>query len=98
MADHILLAAEIVSALAVLSGLLVGLWKIIQWGKYLVEGERCHLRSDMLRTYYRNKDKKTIHQYERENFDKSYKAYKCLKGNSFIDDIYQEVKRWEIIA
>lgn len=98
MANHILLAAEIVSALVVLFGVLVGVWKIIQWFKRLVEGERCHLRSDMVRTYYRNKDKKVIHQYERENFDKLYAAYKALKGNSFIDDIYQEVKRWEIIA
>lgn len=98
MVNQILLAAEIVSAIAVLCGVLVGVCKIVKWVKRLIEGERCHLRSDMVRTYYRNKDKKTIHQYERENFDKLYAAYKALKGNSFIDDIYKEVKRWEIIA
>lgn len=98
MINQLLLAAEIVSAAAVLGGVLLGIRKIVKWAKHLVEGERCHLRSDMVRTYYRNKDTKTIHQYERENFDKLYEAYKALNGNSFIDDIYKEIKRWEIIA
>jgi hypothetical protein len=27
-----------------------------------------------------------------------YEAYKALKGNSFIDRIYEEVKEWEIVS
>lgn len=27
-----------------------------------------------------------------------YEAYKALKGNSFIDKIYSEVKEWEVVT
>ena len=61
-------------------------------------GEKCQLRSDMLQIYYHNREKKIIRQYEYENFVMLYEAYKALKGNSFIDKIYSEVKEWEIIS
>lgn len=64
----------------------------------LVNGVRCLLRSEMLRTYYHNKDREKIRQYEKENFVYLYKAYKALKGNSFIDDIYKEVRTWEVVS
>ena len=64
----------------------------------LREGQKCLLRSSMLRTYYRNRAAQTIRQYEYENFICEYRAYKALKGNSFIDKVYDEVKRWEVIA
>ena len=63
----------------------------------LINAIKCQLRTNMLDTYYKNKDKKTIHQYEYENFVFLYEAYKALKGNSFIDKIYAEIKTWEII-
>jgi hypothetical protein len=63
-----------------------------------IQGIKCLLRSEMLRTYYGNKDSGTIRQYELENFIKLYKAYKALKGNSFIDKIYKEVMTWEVIT
>lgn len=59
-------------------------------------GTKCQLRSEMLRTYYHNKDTKSIRQFEYENFIFLYEAYKALKGNSFIDRIYSEVKTWKI--
>lgn len=61
-------------------------------------GTKCQLRSEMLRIYYHNKDGGKIRQYEYENFVFLYEAYKALKGNSFIDKIYTEVKTWEIIT
>lgn len=61
------------------------------------KGQRCVLRSEMLRTYYRNRDNGEIRQYEYENFVFLYEAYKELKGNSFIDKIYDEVKKWKVI-
>ena len=64
----------------------------------LINGMRCQLRSEMLRTYYSNKDREVIRQYELENFIFLYKAYKALKGNSFIDKIYKEVMTWEVIT
>lgn len=96
MINQLLLVAEVVSALAILAGVLVGFKKILKWGKHITEGERCHLRSDMLQTYYRNKNTKHIRQYELENFIKLYNAYKALGGNSFIDEVHREVTSWEI--
>ena len=64
----------------------------------LSNGMKCQLRSDMLHIYYEHKDTKTIRQYEMENFVYLYKAYKSLKGNSFIDKIYKEVMTWDVIT
>lgn len=61
-------------------------------------GTKCQLRSEMLRIYYHHQETKTIRQYEYENFVMLYEAYKALKGNSFIDKIYSEVKTWEIVT
>lgn len=71
---------------------------IIIWIHKIVKGTRCQLRSEMLRTYYHNKDSKQIRQYEYENFVYLYEAYHALKGNSFIDKIKEEVDSWEIIS
>lgn len=64
----------------------------------LVNGMRCQLRSDMLHIYYQYRETKQIRQYELENFVYLYKAYKALRGNSFIDKIYKEVMTWEVIT
>ena len=82
-----LLATE----LAMVSPVLVAVYLAIQ-------GIKCLLRSEMLRTYYGNKETGRIRQYELENFIKLYKAYKSLKGNSFIDKIYKEVMTWEVVT
>lgn len=82
-----LLATE----LAMVSPVLVAVFLAIQ-------GIKCLLRSEMLRTYYGNKETETVRQYELENFIKLYKAYKALKGNSFIDKIYKEVMTWKVIT
>jgi hypothetical protein len=63
-----------------------------------IQGIKCLLRSEMLSTYYHNKEVEKIRQYELENFIQLYKAYKALKGNSFIDKIYIEVMKWEVIT
>ncbi len=62
----------------------------------LKEGVKCQLRSEMLRIYYRHKDTGSVRQYEYENFVLLYNAYRTLKGNSFIEKIYSEVKTWKI--
>ena len=61
-------------------------------------GTKCQLRSEMLRIYYHHQETKQIRQYEYENFVMLYEAYKALKGNSFIDKIYSEVKTWTIVT
>ena len=67
--------------------------------KEIREGQKCILRSEMLSIYYEGKDHEDrIRQHEYENFVLMYKAYKAMKGNSFIDKIYQEVQKMEVIT
>lgn len=61
-------------------------------------GTKCQLRSEMLHIYYKGIDKKTIRQYEYENFLMLYEAYKALKGNSFVDKIKAEVDEWQVVT
>lgn len=75
---------------------LVVIWKIITWAQHIVEGVRCLLRSQMLNTYYDHKDAEKMRQFEMENFQKNYAAYKALHGNSFIDQIEKKMNEWEI--
>ena len=79
------------SELTIMSPVIVAIFLIIQ-------GIKCLLRTEMLRTYYHNKEKEKIRQFELENFIALYKAYKALKGNSFIDKIHKEVMSWEVIS
>ena len=62
------------------------------------EGQKCLLRSEMLRIYYHHRESGKIRQYEYENFIYLYEAYKALGGNSFIDHIYKEVQEWEVVS
>lgn len=63
----------------------------------LREGQRCLLRSEILRLYYRHHDERKLREYEYRNLEQCYKAYKALKGNSFVDHIHREMQEWEII-
>lgn len=66
--------------------------------KEIKEGLKCLLRAEMLSVYYKNRTEDKIRQYEYENFVFCYKAYKKLKGNSFIDHIKNEVDKWEVLT
>lgn len=87
----------VVTFIGELTILLSVITPIIKRVSKIAEGQKCQLRNEMLRIYYNNVDKKTIKQYEFENFVHLYEAYKSLGGNSFIDKIYEEVQSWEII-
>ena len=90
-AEQIEFIKLLVTELTIMSPVIVAIFLIIQ-------GIKCLLRTEMLRTYYHNKDKEKIRQFELENFIALYKAYKALKGNSFIDKIYKEVMSWEVLT
>ena len=64
--------------------------------KRISTGTKCQLRSEMLRIYYRHKETGVLRQYEYENFVLLYEAYRALRGNSFIEKIYSEIKTWKI--
>lgn len=63
----------------------------------LREGQRCLLRSEIVRIYYRHNNENKMREYEYKNLAQCYGAYKALKGNSFIDHIYAEMQKWEIV-
>ena len=92
--NYFLIIVEIISGIGVIAGTVSA---FCVWIKRLVEGQKCQLRSDMLRIYYKNCETREIRQYEFENFSLMYKAYKALKGNSFVDKIKEEVFKWKII-
>ena len=55
-------------------------------------------RNNMMHKYYRHRQSKQIRQYEMEEFEAEYKAYKALRGNRFVDKIHEEVMSWEVIS
>ena len=85
----------VISELGVLAGVIV---PVVVSSKKIANGTKCQLRSEMLRIYYRNHQIKKIRQYEYQNFVELHSAYKALRGNSFIDKIYEEIRTWEIIT
>ena len=87
--------AVLITELSALAGVVAPLMVSV---RKIRKGTQCQLRSEMLRIYYHNHEKRTIRQYEYENFVMLYEAYKALKGNSFIDRIYAEVQEWSIIS
>lgn len=90
--------AEICTLIGEIGVLLGVIIPVIVSMRKIANGTKCQLRSEMLRIYYHNREKGKIRQYEYENFVMLYEAYKALKGNSFIDKIYEEVHSWDIIS
>ncbi len=87
----ITLLGEIVTLIGIIVPVIPSMGKISN-------GTKCQLRSEMLRIYYHHRESKVLRQYEYENFVMLYEAYKALKGNSFIDKIYGEIKSWEVVS
>lgn len=85
--------ATLITELSVIFGVVIAFGTIAY---KLIRAAKCQLRSDMLEIYYRGRETRTIRQYELEHFIEMYKAYKALRGNSFIDKIYGEVIEWDI--
>ena len=61
------------------------------------EGQRCLLRSEIVRIYYRHHDDRQLREYEFKNMEQCYRAYRALGGNSFVERIYEEMREWDIV-
>lgn len=61
------------------------------------QATKCSLRNDILQIYTECKDQKKITLYQLEAISLSYELYKKLKGNSFVQAIYNEVQTYEKI-
>lgn len=70
---------------------------LILFAKYIIDAIRCLLRNDILAIYDKCKDNKKITRYQLQSVHLSYSIYKKLKGNSFIDEIMEEIKGFEIM-
>ena len=73
---------------------------LITMGKYQLAQTRaikCSLRNDILDIWDKCRIEKKITKYQLEAIELSYTEYKKLKGNSFVDNIHEKVKTFEII-
>lgn len=62
-----------------------------------IEATKCSLRNDILAIYDRCKEDKKITHYELEAIQHSAELYFKLGGNSFVKDIVERVKDFEVI-
>lgn len=90
------IVADYIGYIGAIAGAVALLWKCFREQAKIREGQKCQLRSDMLRTYHKNKAERKLRQYEAENFVMMYQAYKAMGGNSFIDEIYEHVTKWDV--
>ena len=63
----------------------------------LIEATKCSLRNDILDIYDRCKLQNKITHYQLESIKYSYAIYKKLKGNSFVEEIVERVKQFELV-
>lgn len=70
---------------------------IYKFAKAMIEATKCSLRNDILEIYDRCKDSKKITKWQLESIEYSYKQYKLLKGNSFVETLVEKVEDFEII-
>lgn len=84
--------ATFITEIGILFGVVVG---VALFCKKIAEAVKCLLRNAMLDIYNKHKDIKEIDRNDYTNFEMLYLAYKALKGNSFIDDLFEEIKLWK---
>lgn len=62
-----------------------------------IEATKCSLRNDILQIYDSCKDKKIITHYQLQALKYSSEIYFKMGGNSFVKDIVDRVKNFELI-
>lgn len=62
-----------------------------------IEGVKCSLRNDILQIYDSCKKEKKITTFQYEALLKSAELYFKLRGNSFVKEIVNIIKSWEVI-
>ena len=85
--EYWVLIAEFIGGLGVL-------WVFVS---NINKSTKCTLRNDILDIYDRCKDSGKITRYQLQSIMYSYDRYKKLKGNSFVDEIIDKIKDFELI-
>lgn len=62
----------------------------------MIQAIKCLLRNDILAIYDRCKEQEQITYWQLDSLEKSYKLYVFFKGNSFVKDLMEKVRRFEI--
>ena len=62
-----------------------------------IEGVKCSLRNDILSIYDMCKKEERITEYQLEALLMSAELYSKLRGNSFVKEIVEKIKKWEVI-
>lgn len=62
-----------------------------------IEGVKCSLRNDILQIYDMCKKEEKITEYQLEALLMSAELYSKLRGNSFVKEIVEKIKKWEVI-
>ena len=88
--------ANTIGYITAIAGGAVAAWKLYGEWKKARAGQLCLLRNELLKIYYKYKDKEELPQYEAQNFTMMYDAYKARGGNSFIDEVHKHVIKWEL--
>lgn len=91
-------AGNLCAVLAFLALIIKPIREFILGTKKREQGIRCLLRAEIVHIYYKNRDTKTLREYEYKNLEYCYKAYKKYGGNSFVDRIYSEMQEWEVVS
>lgn len=94
--DQLETIAKVIGYIGTIAGVLAVVVKCLKEQAKIRDGQKCQLRTDMLGIYHKNKDARKLRQYEAENFVLMYQAYKAMGGNSFIDEIYEHVTKWDV--
>lgn len=89
--------ADAMTVLAFIGLLIKPIREWVLGTKNTEEGVKCMLRQDITNLYYQHLEDKRLREYEYRNLCYLYKAYKSLKGNSFVDKIYTEMQDWKIV-
>jgi hypothetical protein len=63
----------------------------------MIQAVKCLLRNDILAIYDRCKDKEEITYWQLDSLEKSFKLYEFFKGNSFVKDLMEKVRKFEIV-
>lgn len=69
----------------------------LKFSRAMLEATKCSLRNDILSIYDRCKDSKKITKYQLESIEYSFKQYKALRGNSFVENLVEKVEKFDVI-
>jgi len=56
------------------------------------------MRNEITKIYYKRQDINELYEHERESLDKLYQGYHEAGGNSFVDDIYTQMRGWKVVG